>query len=109
MKTMTCRELGGPCDRQLSARSWHEMVQAITQHVVENHPATAKQMENMHRADPQKWGREMKPKWEAKPSTQRRSSRPSRRALFHGHRFRKIPWLVDVGSLEHRDVIREQL
>ena len=69
MKTMTCRELGGPCDRQLSANSWDEMVQVITKHVTENHPATAKQMENMHKADPKKWGREMKPKWEAKPTT----------------------------------------
>ena len=69
MKTMTCRELGGPCDQKLSARSWDEMVQVMTKHVMENHPATAKQMENLHRVDPQKWGREMKPKWEAKPTT----------------------------------------
>jgi hypothetical protein len=45
------------------------MVQVMTKHVMENHPATAKHMESMHKADPQKWGREMKPKWEAKPTT----------------------------------------
>ena len=26
MKTMTCKELGGPCDQPLSARSWDDMV-----------------------------------------------------------------------------------
>ena len=69
MKTMSCRELGGPCDQKLSAGSWDEMVQVMTKHVMQNHPATAKHMESMHRADPKKWGREMKPKWEAKPTT----------------------------------------
>jgi predicted small metal-binding protein len=67
MKVMTCRELGGPCDQQLSASSWDEMVQAMTKHVMEKHPDTAKDMEKMHNEDPKKWGREMKPKWDAKP------------------------------------------
>ena len=66
MKTMTCRELGGPCDQRLTAASWNEMVKTMTNHVMEKHPDTAKQMEKMHTEDPQKWGREMKPKWEAK-------------------------------------------
>ncbi len=65
MKTMTCRQLGGPCDQKLSAESWDEMVQTMTKHVIEKHPETAKAMEKMHNEDPQKWGREMKPKWEA--------------------------------------------
>lgn len=39
----------------------------MTRHVLENHPDTAKAMENMHKEDPEKWGREMKPKWDAKP------------------------------------------
>jgi predicted small metal-binding protein len=67
MKVMTCRELGGPCDQELSAPSWAEMVKAMTKHVKEKHPETAKEMERMHNEDPQRWGREMKPKWEAKP------------------------------------------
>jgi hypothetical protein len=45
------------------------MVQVMTKHVMDNHPATAKHMESMHKADPKIWGREMKPKWEAKPMT----------------------------------------
>ena len=45
MKTMTCRELGGPCDRELSSQTWDEMVRTMTKHVMENHPDTAKAME----------------------------------------------------------------
>lgn len=67
MKSMTCRELGGPCDERLTAATWKDMVKTMTRHVLENHPDTAKAMENMHKEDPEKWGREMKPKWDAKP------------------------------------------
>jgi predicted small metal-binding protein len=67
MKTMTCKELGGQCDQEISADSWDEMVQAMTAHVMDRHPNVAKQMEETHRRDPKKWGREMRPKWEAAP------------------------------------------
>ena len=63
MKTMTCKELGGKCDQKLSAGSWDEMVK----HVMTTHPDVAKEMEKMHNADPKKWGRETKPKWDAAP------------------------------------------
>ncbi len=66
MKTMTCRELGGPCDQKLLADSWDEVVKTMTAHVMEKHPDTAKAMVMMHNEDPEKWGREMKPKWNAK-------------------------------------------
>jgi predicted small metal-binding protein len=66
MKTMTCRELGGACDQKLSAETWDEMVKTMTKHVMDKHPDTAKAMEKMHNEDPKKWGREMKPKWDAK-------------------------------------------
>ncbi len=67
MKTMTCKQLGGSCDQQLSAGSWDDVVAKMTSHVMENHPDVAKQMEAMHNEDPEKWGREMKPKWDAAP------------------------------------------
>jgi len=69
MKTMTCRELGGPCDQLLTASTWNDMVQAMTQHVLAQHPDTAKAMERMHNEDPRKWGREMRPKWDARAET----------------------------------------
>ena len=65
MKTMTCRQLGGTCDQKLSAETWDEMVQTMTKHVMENHPDVAEKMKAMHEQDPKKWGKEMKPKWEA--------------------------------------------
>ena len=69
MKSMTCRQLGGPCGQVLTAETWEEMVKTMTRHVLENHPDTAKAMERMHNEDPKRWGREMKPKWDAKPPT----------------------------------------
>ena len=71
MKTMTCRELGGRCDQKLSANYWDEMVKAMTTHVLEKHPDVAKAMEKMHKEDPKKWGKEMKPKWDAAPEAHR--------------------------------------
>jgi predicted small metal-binding protein len=68
MKTMTCKELGGPCDQKLSAESWDEMVHAMANHVMSNHPETAESMKKMHEADRKKWGRETKPKWDAAPA-----------------------------------------
>jgi hypothetical protein len=38
----------------------------MTEHVLQNHPDTAKAMERMHSEDPKRWGRETKPKWDAK-------------------------------------------
>jgi predicted small metal-binding protein len=67
MKTMTCKELGGPCDQKLSAGSWEDMVNTMVQHVMTNHPQTAEEMKKMHEQDPKKWGRETKPKWDAAP------------------------------------------
>jgi len=37
---------------------------------MEKHPDVAKEMEAMQNEDPQKWGKEMKPKWEAAPEVQ---------------------------------------
>ena len=67
VKTMTCKQLGGKCDQKLSAGSWDEMVKVMTQHVMERHPDVAKEMAAMHDKDPTRWGREMKPKWDATP------------------------------------------
>ena len=65
MKIMVCRDLGGPCEEKLKAESWNEMVNTMVAHVMKNHPDTAKEMKRMHNDDPKKWGKEMKPKWEA--------------------------------------------
>lgn len=68
MKTMSCKELGGECDTQLSAETWNEMVDKMTKHVMANHSDLAKRMEEMYKEDPHKWGRTYKPKWDAVPN-----------------------------------------
>lgn len=65
MKTLTCKQLGGTCDYKLTAHSWDDMVQKMTKHVMENHPDVAEKMKKMHDEDPKRWGREMKPKFDA--------------------------------------------
>ena len=69
MKSMTCRQLGAECDQKLSITRWNDMVSTMTKHVKEKHSDAAKKMERMHNEDPTKWGKEMKPKWEATPDT----------------------------------------
>lgn len=64
---MTCRELGGACDQELSAETWDDMVQTMTAHVLNKHPDVAENMKKMHEQDPKAWRREMKPKWDAAP------------------------------------------
>lgn len=67
MKSMTCRDLGGACDQKISAETWDDMVKKMTAHVMEKHPDVAEKMKQMHEEDPEKWGKEMKPKWDAAP------------------------------------------
>jgi predicted small metal-binding protein len=67
MKALTCKELGGKCGQKISADTWNELVKNMYNHVMEKHPDVAKDMEKMHHEDPQKWGREMKPKFDAAP------------------------------------------
>ncbi|KRB23833.1 hypothetical protein ASD99_29550 [Mesorhizobium sp. Root695] len=69
VKTMTCKELGGKCDQKISAETWDEMVKKMTKHVMDKHPDVAKKMEEMHNKDPEKWGKEMRPKWDAAPKS----------------------------------------
>lgn len=67
MRTMTCRELGGPCGQTLLAETLDEMVQTMSRHVMKQHPDTAREVPQVHDEDPKRRGREMKPKWDAAP------------------------------------------
>jgi len=67
MKTMTCKELGGPCKLNLTAETWEEIVKKMTAHVIREHPDTAKEMGKLRHKDPNRWGRETKPQRQAKP------------------------------------------
>lgn len=35
MKTMTCKQLGGACDQELTANSWEEMIELSKNHGME--------------------------------------------------------------------------
>ncbi len=61
---MTCKQLGGKCDQQLSAETWDQIVQVMTKHVIEKHPDVTKEMEEMHNEDPTNWAKEIKPRWD---------------------------------------------
>jgi hypothetical protein len=50
MKTMPRKQLGGKCDQTLSAETW-QMVQAMTKHVVVQHPDVAKEMGQRNEAE----------------------------------------------------------
>ena len=54
-------------NQKLSAETWDAMVEAMTKHVMDKHPDVAKEMEKMHKDDPKKWGKQMKPKLDAAP------------------------------------------
>jgi hypothetical protein len=56
--------MGGPCDAKLTADTREEMVQKMTKHVMENHPETAKEMEAMHKRDPNEWGKKFREVWD---------------------------------------------
>jgi predicted small metal-binding protein len=56
----TCRDLGGPCDQELTAQTWDEMVKAMTAHMAK-HPDTGMAKHKMHNDDPWKWARATKP------------------------------------------------
>jgi hypothetical protein len=44
------------------------MLKVMTKHVMEKHPKDlAKKLERIQKEDPEKWAREMKPKWDAAP------------------------------------------
>jgi hypothetical protein len=64
-----CQRTGGKCDKKLPAGTWDKLVQAMTKHVMEKHPDVAKEMEKIHKEDPTKWGKELKPKWDTAPET----------------------------------------
>jgi hypothetical protein len=65
---MTCKQLGGNCQQKLSAFTWDAMLKVMTKRVMEKHPKDlAKKLGRIQKEDPEKWAREMKPKWDAAP------------------------------------------
>lgn len=67
MKTMTCAQLGGPCDAQITGETPEEMMANGMKHLEEAHPEMAAQVKSMPKNDPQMvaWSEKFMKDWEA--------------------------------------------
>lgn len=71
MKTMTCAQMGGPCDTAMSVETKEEMMEKGTQHLKsstdEAHQKILAGMASMTPEDNAKWQKTFDEKWEAAP------------------------------------------
>ncbi len=67
MKTMTCREMGGDCDMEISAETSSEMAEKMTAHVMGSHPEVAEKMSTMTDAEHDVWENEFHKNWDVAP------------------------------------------
>ncbi|MBA3788982.1 DUF1059 domain-containing protein [Patescibacteria group bacterium] len=67
MKTMTCSQMGGPCDASMTAGSEKEMMDMGWKHMEEVHPDRVSEIKQMPKEDMDKWSAEFHTKWEAMP------------------------------------------
>jgi predicted small metal-binding protein len=67
MKKMTCTQMGGSCDFEMSAETTDEMIAEGTKHVQEAHPDMVEAMSKMSQEENDKWKTDFMTKWEATP------------------------------------------
>lgn len=69
MKTMTCKELGGPCDEAMHAATADEMATVAMAHLEAAHPEMAATIKEMPKDDPkmQEWNTKFQADFAAKP------------------------------------------
>jgi predicted small metal-binding protein len=67
MKKMTCREMGGPCDAEMTAATSEEMVKKGMEHVEAAHPEMVASIKAMTPEENEKWNAEFNMKWAAIP------------------------------------------
>ena len=69
MKTLTCKQMGGPCDEKITAGSYKEMMDKGWEHVAKAHPEMAKDIQAMPKDDPKmvEWEKGFKAEYEAAP------------------------------------------
>ena len=68
MKTMTCRQMGGPCDDKISANSPDEMMKKGMEHAEKNHPDLAKKMKEMSPEERKDWNHSFMKAWGMTPN-----------------------------------------
>ena len=69
MKTMTCREMGGMCDKEIRGSSMEEMMSNGMKHLEEDHKEMAASVKAMPMTDPLmvEWSKKFKESYDAAP------------------------------------------
>jgi predicted small metal-binding protein len=68
MKTITCEQLGGPCDYKITANTPEEVIKSGMKHVEKAHPEIAKKMENMSYEEGKNWNHFFMKIWRMTPN-----------------------------------------
>jgi predicted small metal-binding protein len=71
MKTMTCAQLGGPCETKITADTSEEMMTKGMAHLESDHPQMAADIKAMPKDDPQvvAWSEKFMQDWANTPET----------------------------------------
>jgi predicted small metal-binding protein len=67
MKTMTCAQMGGPCEAVITGNTPDEMVANGMTHLTAAHPEMAESMKTMPKEGMDKWMADFHAKWDATP------------------------------------------
>ena len=72
MKTMTCNQMGGPCEAAISGGTVEEMMTAGMAHMEAAHPEMAADIKAMPKDDPKmvEWNKKFMEDWEKTPDNQ---------------------------------------
>ncbi len=67
---MTCSQMGGPCDAEMTAETKEEMMQKGMAHLEEAHPDMAAQVKSTPKDDPTMvaWNDKFNKDWDAAPA-----------------------------------------
>jgi predicted small metal-binding protein len=69
MKTLTCAQMGGPCETAITGSTQEEMMNNGMKHMEEAHPEMAADIKAMPQDDPKmvEWGKKFAADYEAAP------------------------------------------
>ncbi|NNM83594.1 DUF1059 domain-containing protein [Candidatus Parcubacteria bacterium] len=72
MKTMTCAQLGGPCDTAITAGSSDELLTKAMAHLESAHPQMAADIKATPKDSPKMvaWGKKFEEDWAKTPETE---------------------------------------
>lgn len=67
MKTMTCAQMGGPCEAKITGNTPEEMMKNGMRHMEEEHPEMADDIKAMDKNDPKMvdWNKKFMKEWDS--------------------------------------------